>query len=171
MRFAALFSGFRIVSQPASQGDLGVSAIVDFLEGGGPDSAGRGIDEVLRFGLGALESRHDFIQWLFPLQEPSAAMPGSPVLDAEDVAAIKASLRAQAHLMAACDRMDWFYGQTDHWLRPQNHNHLRITRIIKSLRLLVGDFAADQFRTTIMTRVEHQHAVVGETALRHWLAA
>jgi hypothetical protein len=148
-----------------------LSAIVDFLEGTGPDGAGRKVGEVLKFGLGALESRHDFIQWLFPTMEPSAAVPGSPVLDAGDVASIKASGRAQAHLIAAQDRMAWFYDQTDHWLQAQNHNHLRITRIIKSLRVLVSDVAADHFRDTILSKVEHQHAAVGETTLRYWREA
>jgi hypothetical protein len=150
---------------------LGVSAIVDFLEGSGPDGAGRSVNEVLKFGLGALESRHDFIQWLFPISEPSTAVPGSPVLKPEDIAAIKASVRAQAALIAAQDKMIWFYDQTDHWLQAQNHNHLRITRIIKSLRLLVGDLPADHFRNMILARVERHNAAVGETPLMYWRAA
>jgi hypothetical protein len=148
-----------------------VSAIVDFLEGTGPDGAGRRLNEVLRFGLSALENRHDFIQWLFATMEPSGAVPGSPVLDAQDIAAIKASTRAQACLIAAQDKMAWFYDQTDHWMQPQNHNHLRITRIIKSLRLLVSDLAADHFRNMILARVEHHQAAIGETTLRFWREA
>ena len=35
-----------------------------------------------------------------------------------------------------------FYRDTRHWRAPVDHNHLRITRIIRSLRLLVSDAAA-----------------------------
>jgi hypothetical protein len=34
--------------------------------------------------------------------------------------------------------MTRFYPGNDHWLVAYDHNHLRITRIIQSLRLLVG---------------------------------
>jgi hypothetical protein len=145
-----------------------LSAIVDFLEGSGVDRAGRLVTEVLGFGLGPLESRHDFIQWLFPLSEPSAAAPGSPVLEAEDIAAIRASPAAQTHLEAARERMGWFYDQTDHWLRPGDHNQRRITRIIKSLRLLVGDAAADQFRGRILAKANRLLAPVDATTRRYW---
>ena len=39
-------------------------------------------------------------------------------------------------------------GEID-WRRRFDHNHLRITRIIKSLRLLCGDGPADNFRRDI----------------------
>jgi hypothetical protein len=148
-----------------------VSAILDFLEGHGVDGAGRRISEVLAFGLGALESHHDYIQWLFPLTEPSGAVPGSPVLDAQDVAAIKASPKAQANLAAAQRRMDWFYEWTDHWLQAGDHNHLRITRIIKSVRLLVGDGQADQFRSRLLSKVQRLKVKIPEPTLRYWRAA
>ena len=49
------------------------SPIVRFLVQDGRDGAGRTFAQVLAFGDAELERRHDFVQWLFPLGEPSAA--------------------------------------------------------------------------------------------------
>ena len=148
-----------------------MSAIVSFLEGAGIDAAGRTVQAILAFDTGELERRHDYIQWLFPLAEASAAVPGSPVLSAEDVAAIRVSGRAQANLAAAAERMGAFYDQTDHWMRAQDHNHLRITRIVKSLRLLAGDRPAERFRSRILARVEASRAPVNAQTRGYWAEA
>ena len=148
-----------------------MNQIVAFLEGDGPDGAGRMIAQVQAYDAGELERQHDFIQWLFPLAEPSAAVPGSPVLTAEDIGEIKVSPVAQANLIKSARHMAGFYDHSDHWLRPSDHNHLRITRIIKSLRLLVGDAAADGFRAAILARVEAEGAPVSQASRRHWMAA
>lgn len=148
-----------------------MSAIVKFLEGDGVDGAGRTLAEVLGFGSGDLERHHDYIQWLFPLAEASAAVPGSPVLTAADIDAVKTSGRAQANLAESAERMGRFYDQTDHWMRASDHNHLRITRIIKSLRLLAGDRPADRFRGRILARVEATRAPVSATSQRYWAEA
>ena len=142
-----------------------------FLTGEGPDAAGRDVDQVLAFDNAQLEHRHDFIQWLFPLTQPSAAVPGSPVLTSAMVADLTRSPAAQAHLAAAAARMLSFYERSDQWLRPADHNHLRITRIIRSLRLLAGDAAADGFRRRILERVAAAGAPVGAAALRFWAEA
>ena len=47
-----------------------------------------------------------------------------------------------------------FYRDTEGWRRPSDHNHLRITRIIKSLRLISGDAAADAFKRSIEALAE-----------------
>lgn len=148
-----------------------MSRIVAFLEETGPDASGRWFSEVVQFGLGALERHHDYIQWLFPLKEPSAAVPGSPVLADDDVRAIKNSPLAQANMARASQRLAWFYDQTDHWLGAHDHNHPRITRIIKSLRLLVGDLAADGFRAQILAKAGGIRSSVNAETRRYWSEA
>lgn len=145
--------------------------VLAFLEGEGVDGRGRTLFEVLALDDASLERHHDFIQWLFPLDEPSAAVPDAPVLDAAAVVAVRASTLAQCALAAATDRMDRFYRRTDQWLRPNDHNHLRITRIIRSLRLLSGDAAADAFRDAIQWRVEATRAPVSARSRGYWLTA
>lgn len=142
-----------------------------FLEGEGRDARGRSIFDVLAFDAAALEQTHDFIQWLFPLAEPSHAVPDAPVLTADEVAAIRESTLAECALAAATDRMSAFYRGSSHWLVASDHNHLRITRIIRSLRLLRSDEEADAFRQTILERVEATRAPVSARSRGYWMTA
>jgi hypothetical protein len=148
-----------------------MSAITAFLEGDGTDSRGRTIFDVIVFDDDALERTHDFIQWLFPLTEHSRAVPDAPVLTAAEVEAIRRSVMAQCALAAATDRMAAFYGATHDWLMPNDHNHLRITRIIRSLRLLRDDAAADAFKAFILARVEATRAPVSARSRGYWTTA
>ena len=150
---------------------MAVGPVVAFLEGEGPDGRGRSLFDVLAFDNAALERNHDFIQWLFPLPEPSSAVPDAPVLTADEIEAIRDSSMAQIALAAAADRMDAFYRMTHDWLMPNDHNHLRITRIIRSLRLLTGDEAADAFKAGIMARVEATRAPVSARSRGYWQTA
>ena len=146
-------------------------AIVAFLEGEGPDGAGRTLFDVLAMNNVALEQTHDFIQWLFPLREPSRAVPDAPVLTNDQVDALRESAMAQTALAAATDRMEAFYRMTHDWLMPNDHNHLRITRIIRSLRLLVGDDPADAFKAVILSRVQETRAPVSARSRGYWATA
>lgn len=145
--------------------------VLAFLEGRGTDAAGRTVFEVLAFGDAALERSHDFIQWLFPLAEPSRAVPDAPVLTTEEADAIRLSVMAQCALAAATDRMASFYRSTHDWLMPNDHNHLRITRIIRSLRLVRDDGSADAFRDIILARVEATRAPISARSRGYWTTA
>ena len=147
------------------------SAVVDFLTGAGTDGAGRDIFDVLAMDDAAIEQGHDFIQWLFPLRERSGPNPNAPVLTDDEVEEIRESPAAQASLAAGTDRLAVFYQRNGHWLTASDHNHLRITRIIKSLRLLRGDELADAFRTLILARVEEAGSPIGKPTLGFWARA
>jgi len=142
-----------------------------FLAGRGRDGRGRTAAEVLAFDDAALEARHDFIQWLFPLPTASAAVPGSPVLSPREAAAIRADPAARATLAAAAARMARFYAGNDHWLVARDHNHLRISRIVASLALLLGRDEAAAFLAAVEARVIAAGAPVNATSRRYWRAA
>jgi hypothetical protein len=148
-----------------------LSALVGFLAGASPDAHGRAHADILAFCDAELEARHDFIQWLFPLPEASRAVPGSPVLSEDDIASVRQSPQAQRNLAAAAARMLAFYAASDQWLRSHDHNHLRITRIVRSLRLLKSDEAADNFRRAILALVRARGAAVNATSLAYWAEA
>ncbi|QJP17009.1 hypothetical protein G3545_27195 [Starkeya sp. ORNL1] len=145
------------------------SAIVQFLSGDGRDAAGRSFEEVLAMDDVGLEGRHDFIQWLFPLDEPSQAVPSSPVLTGSDILVLRNFATVQLRLRDATERMLRFYRATAQWKQPFDHNHLRITRIIKSLRLLAGDGPADAFKAAILSEAEDSQ--VSPTSRRYWSEA
>ena len=124
---------------------------VDFYLGKGTDHLGRKLDDILRWSDDKLEARHDFIQLLFPLTEPSAHVPSAPVLDAASLAEFQKNPTIQRNLLRSFQRMLQFYGFTldakkpevsaaadfssksADWLMLGDHNHLRITRILKCL--------------------------------------
>lgn len=132
--------------------------IVAFYDGSGTDHAGRTLKDILSFDDDRLEWTHDFIQWLFPLKERSAAQPSSPTLNDAAVDSFRGRPDLRSNLRAALDRTLAFYGfiregdqivddpkrsGVRHWLQPGNHNHLRLTRILKSLKLLGEGALAD----------------------------
>jgi hypothetical protein len=116
-----------------------MSKITDFYKGAGTDNRGRLHSDILKFSDADLERVHDFIQWLFPLREPSKFNPKAPVLTDEDVAEFLASEEMRAKLGTSFDRMMSFYHIGDAcpwWAHPYDHNLLRLTRILSSLRTL-----------------------------------
>ena len=139
-----------------------------FLAGEGRDAQGRTAKDVLRMSDKELEAYHDWVQWLFPLATPSAAVPGSPVLTTGDIAGIRADPRAIETLERASERLIRFYKSTDHWLSRYDHNHLRISRIIQSLRLLVSENAAQRFYEALLERHEAAGAPVNPASQRYW---
>jgi hypothetical protein len=78
---------------------------------------------------------------------------------------------AQCAMAAATDRMEAFYRTTPAWLRAHDHNHLRITRIIRSLRLLRGDAEADAFRALVLSLVDAARAPVSARSRGYWSTA
>jgi hypothetical protein len=167
-----------------------VSALLAFLRGDGPDGRGRRITAIWAMSDAELETTHDFIQWLFPLDTPSAAVPGSPVLAPEEIAVLRGDRAIRANLRRSLDRMLGFYGlvwdserRAIHlaphfggraivWLSRGNHNLRRLTRILRSL-VLAGerDAAAALFtRLAALYRGPYRAAIGAET-FAHWQAA
>lgn len=142
-----------------------------FLAGEGRDGAGRRLAEVLAFDDARIEGVHDFVQWCFPLPEASRAVPGAPVLTPAEARAIRTDGAALAGLRAARDRMVRFYGETSGWLRPHDHNHLRITRILHALRTLLGSDEATAFHAFVLGRNAQAGGPVAAESLRYWANA
>jgi hypothetical protein len=130
--------------------------LVAFYRDGATDDRGRTLAAILAWPDDALEDVHDFIQWLFPLPEPSGANPSAPILDPGVIDAFRSTPVMRERLRHALDRMLAFYGlawdqqspvlvvlrasdfqhRAGNWLHPMNHNHLRLTRILRSTLLL-----------------------------------
>ena len=145
-----------------------MTEIVGFLEGKTPDHRGRILAMLLQQTDHQAETTHDYIQWLFPLDEPSRSVNGAPVLTELDIDEIKGSSLAQANLARSAR---WFLGfleRNNHWITKYNHNHLRITRVIKSLRLLASDEAADEFRDKVLALAGDNLNLVDQKARGFW---
>ena len=145
--------------------------IVGFLEGKTPDHRGRMLAMILQQTDHQAETTHDYIQWLFPLDEPSRSVMGAPVLNELDIEDIRHSELAQQNLVKSAS---WFLGfleRNDHWITRYDHNHLRITRVIKSLRLLASDEAADGFKNKMVSLLADRHQSIDEKARQIWANA
>jgi hypothetical protein len=147
------------------------SSLRAFLNGTGSDSRGRTFAQVLAFDDAQIEATHDFIQWLFPLPVASAAQPNSPVLSNQQLSEIAGDDVAISNLKLASGRMAKFYTSNDQWLRWQDHNHLRITRILTSLRLIVGLDEAQRFYAVISDRLAVAPDAINPRSLRFWAQA
>jgi Opioid growth factor receptor (OGFr) conserved region len=128
-----------------------MSSIVDFYRGAAPDYLGRSLEDIWRWNHHRLEETHNYIQVLFPNQEPSRFNLNAPLLDQATIAAFRQDEKLRGNLATSLDVMLRFYGleyqpQTGqvvkepnfaergrNWLTPYNHNYLRITRILKCL--------------------------------------
>ena len=70
---------------------MGRELIFAFIEGKGTDHLSRTIHEIWRFNDHEIETTHDYIQWLFPLDEKSKAVPQSPVLTQDEISSLRVS--------------------------------------------------------------------------------
>jgi hypothetical protein len=128
-----------------------MSSLTEFYLGQSPDYLGRRLEDVWRWDNDQLEDCHNYIQVLFPNREPSGVTPRAPVLDQETVDAFRRDERLRQNLARSLDLMLRFYGleydaatgrvgkrgdferRAANWIRPLNHNYLRLTRILKCL--------------------------------------
>ena len=142
--------------------------ILNFLKGNGVDKQNRTIEDVWNFTDSELEEVHNYIQWLFPLKEMSDNVMGAPFIDDEElILKIKSDFDIQENFVKSLMRMQNFYRDNDFWLQPNDHNHLRITRILKSTALLSSKENAREFYDFIMLRVKEFQPVT-EESLQYW---
>ena len=143
-------------------------SLVNFLNETGPDQQGRYLRDIWDFDDKAIEQTHDFIQWIFPLTEKSMSVPGVPTLSAEDIEAIRTSEVARSNLEKSAQWYLGFLQRNDHWIKAYDHNHLRITRAIKSLRLLVSQETAEAFLNSVFTIIGDRIENVRQDAIGFW---
>ena len=142
----------------------------DFLSGG-VDHAGRTHAFICDQSDDWIESTHDFIQWLFPIEDERNRGASIPDLTDEEVEMIKESEKAQKSMLLSASRMRRFWSKNQHWVTEHDHNHLRITRCIKSLRLLVGDEEAQKMKVWLSSVLGPNAKLISKSSLKHWKEA
>jgi len=166
------------------------SALLRFYRHAGHDHRGRSLADIRAFDFGRLEGTHDFIQWLFPLPEPSGASAHAPILGAGDIAAFAAEPALREELLRSLDTMLAFYGlarpgsgdeaavargtnypeRSREWL-DRSHNFLRISRILRCLALLGCKPEARAFLACLEEIVRENGWAVGSDTLGYWRRA
>ncbi len=163
--------------------------LLSFYRRQSTDDRGRTLDQVRALDVRELERVHDYIQWLFPLPEPSGANPMAPTLTPEAIAAFRSDATLQRELLASFALMLTFYGfrvahgttrierapnasnRIAEWLRPGNHNFLRLTRIMRSLNVLgLAEYARSFLGQLEQLYSEHPQ-IVGDRTIGYWRRA
>jgi Opioid growth factor receptor (OGFr) conserved region len=167
------------------------SPLIAFYDGNGTDHRGRTLSDILRWDEAHLEQVHDYIQWLFPLPARSAYNPHAPLLTEADVAAFIERDELRERVEDVLDRILDFYGlerddeergpvirkardfpqRSRHWLTPQNHNYLRISRILQFLMLIGMEPLARAFWRALAELCRYHRAAIGDQTVRHWMRA
>jgi len=164
-----------------------MSQLLDFYRMLGPDSERRMLSDIWEWNNERLEECHDFIQWMFPLKEPSAFNAEAPLVTLEHQLAFRRESELQAAYRRSIAKFLAFLGlhlgadgfvtrgpnfddRLAVWRHP-NHNWLRITRMLKSMRLLGFDSEAAAVWTCLRALhedggfvTEHSHGFWRDTA-------
>lgn len=148
--------------------------LLQFYLGLASDNEGRMLKDILTWqDPKQWESSHSFIQWVFPLQEPSKFNPNAPLLDEETLELFKASETCMKNASLAyvfAQRFLWQQFGVG-WLNKGDHNHLRITRIIKFLHLVGYPIAAKTVYHTVVKIARGKPEAVSPVTLQFWREA
>ncbi len=149
----------------------------DFLTGNGKDKYGRTHGQILSMSDFRLETTHNYIQWLFPIDTPSEYA-DSIVLTDDMILSFKSDKDILDNLHRAFERMMRFYGFGRNecgqlvvaasrmrmriaWLNRGNHNFMRMTRILRSLHLFgLLDLELELF--TILQNLANEYAFLSD---------
>ena len=180
-----------------------MNKILEFYKGERPNQEGLYYDDIMKFNHHELEDNHCYIQWLFPLKEPSLAVPGSPILTDEEIDIFAShgkhhddmveKLELRQKVLKDFEKMILFYGlkaylaeeedsktvvikrdphtfedKAKNWLTPRNHNFLRLTRMLTSLKLL-GDSSSPRMLYECLCDIyEDNKAIIGPITKQFW---
>lgn len=166
--------------------------LISFLEGHSCRIGLRkeSITNIWNYSCFELENYHDYIQWLFPLTDQSMYNIFAPILTQTQIAYIKNNKEIQQSLKRSLIMMLDFYGfvliddyynpyidyaptykdKSSNWLSKNNHNYLRITRILKSLTLLgLRKYALAFFR--ILYEIYGATDIISNQTFIYWVEA
>ena len=139
-----------------------------FLTNNAEDFKGRNLELIWQFSDAEIESNHDFIQLIFPTNKRSQNSFHGYYLDNEQVIEkLKNNVEVKANLLKSAAWFLGFLSRNKSWINGYDHNQLRITRVIESLRLLVSDEAANEFFQSILSLVKDP-AAINPTTIRFW---
>jgi len=163
------------------------SNLVSFYRGQTGDHQGRSLVELQAMSLEAMEASHDSVQWLFPLREKSRFNPLAPTPDPDHVAEFRTDVALRNQLLKSWHGFLAFYGlrgddqgvclavdfpaRKKVWLKTGNHNHLRISRILRSLTLLGLESQAQSMLKCLESLGRWDRWRLGGETYRHWREA
>jgi hypothetical protein len=129
------------------------------------------LQTIMKYDYVKLEACHNYIQWLFPLPEPSLFNDKSPVLTDDDILEFRSNKLMLDNLNKSISLMKDFYYNNVHWMNCENHNHLRISRIIRSIFLITGNKQlSEDFYDFIISELKNNNCYnnISNLTLTYW---
>lgn len=166
-----------------------MSNLIAFYRGESANPEGRKIEDIWTWDRDRLEVIHNYIQWLFPLPQSSKYNSTAPILDDLIIQEFHSDQELRKRLFRSFKLLLDFYGlecvtskelgvrinkasnfasRRKYWLRPMNHNHLRITRILSSLNLLGLRVYAKAFLTCLQEIYQEDPNAIADTTIQFW---
>ena len=170
--------------------------IMGFYKNTATNQKGISFEDIYSMTNEQLEENHYYIQWIFPLPEKSRAIPDSPVLRQTDIEQFRNSYELKGQMLKMALKMFNFYGlkigegkskgkivradnfeeRAKEWLTPHNHNFLRLSRIIRSMKLLGSDpeqpsgltILAKKLYNCLCDIYEENKEIIGPVTKQYW---
>lgn len=157
---------------------------IDFYSGKIKNCNGYFIDDILHFSDNQLEIIHNYIQWIFPTTEKSKFNKDAPIMTNEIINNFKNNSKCKENMLKCFKRMLNFYGlkledknviknidykeMSYDWIYIHLHNHMRITRILKSLNLFGFKEEHDAF-LKILKKIKEENEPQLNNAYNYWI--
>ncbi|EQC45404.1 opioid growth factor receptor-related protein [Bacteriovorax sp. Seq25_V] len=168
-----------------------MSALLEFYTNRKSNPDGLFLKDIWNFSDWELENRHQYIQWLFPLEMKSNHNDTSLVVSADEVREALSSRDFQENLFHSLQLMEDFWGfkvkhkyhpessptmKKDYiaknWVTLYNHNYIRITRVLHSLKIFGLEEEAKELLNYLETEVyAHNRHSIGQQTLDYWKSA
>lgn len=163
--------------------------LVQFYLGLSPDAHGRKIEDIWQWAHDRLEYTHDYIQWLFPMVEKSNFNRNAPTLNPATIETFRKTPELKQRLHRSLLLMLDFYGlkleakppqsikiirgenyqqRKKNWVDWRDHNYLRLTRILTSLRLLGLENEAKALFQCLDEIYQEEKDKIGSETYRYW---
>ena len=158
--------------------------LVDFYRNQIPTPEGLMFSDFCQYGYEQFEADHAWIQWILPTKDRSAFNINSPLLTDEDISTFKSDSVLIGNYIYSIYRVVDFFGMTvfkneviwqmpgNHknpkwWLDHFNHNFLRMTRLLESLKYM----GYDEFALSILGLLEEYKDKYQNSFEEHWKPA
>ena len=133
-----------------------------FHDAKAPLANGHKRDSLLLMPDEEFESNHGFIQWAFPTAEKSNHNFTAPVLDLGSAIWLAERNDVSEFLENMSVRFLEFLKRNDHWKSLYEHNHLRVSRAIDSLRPLHSWKLADWFYAKVKAFADSSYELMSD---------
>lgn len=159
--------------------------LIEFYKNQTKNIYGFTLEQMWNFTLKELEKRHNYIQWMFPLDKPSRFEEMAPVLDENTINImlndkliienLKKSFAVIINLYGltydkenkSILRASDFQEKAKVWLTENNHNFARISRILKSLTIFKCHDEAQMF-FNILTEIKRENPTILDCSYLFW---